>query len=364
MRIGISLLNLRPGKVGGIETYIRKVVEWAPQVAAAGDEVVFFTHRENRDLVPDSCETVMVDCSLLAMDLFRLLEAFTFWRARAIERMIESARVDVMFYTQQTIFPIDCHVPSLLFVADLQYLFHPRYFPWSDRQFRLRSYLRSIRRATRITTVSGFSAKHIMEQCGVAADRITVIHHGFDPVDAPRDSSIKPPSFPYIYYPAASYPHKGHAALFRAYAKLFREGKIRQRLLLSGQRNAHWKKLEKILDEEGMEGEIVHLGYVSYADVITLYQHAEAIVFPSEFEGFGIPVLEAVQFGRKIICSRIPTFVELGVPEEWQIDFEDPDQLMRALDQPGPTRLEHAPISWQEAVQRTFDLLHSIADGI
>ena len=108
MKIGISLLNLRPGKVGGIETYIRKVVEWASRVAD-GDEVVFFVHRDNRDVVPDSEKAVVVDCSQRAIDFFRTLEAFTPWRARSIERLIETSGVDAMFYTQQTIFPIGCY---------------------------------------------------------------------------------------------------------------------------------------------------------------------------------------------------------------------------------------------------------------
>lgn len=355
MRIGISLLNLRPGKVGGIETYIRKLVEWAPRVAG-DDEVVFFVHRDNREVVPRPYEVVVVDCSQREMDLYRLLEAFTPWRARAIACQIEASGIAVMLYTQQTIFPINCGIPSLLFVADVQYLFHPEYFAFADIQFRKRSYLRSIQRATRITTVSQFSANHVVEQCGIPAERIKVIHHGFDPVSPPREDSDIVPDYPYLYYPSASYPHKGHAVLFRSLAELKRRGQLKYRLLLSGDRNKYWMKLEQLIREEGMEDEIIHQGYISYAEVVALYRHAAAIVFPSEFEGFGIPVLEAVQLQKKIVCSQIPTFGELGVPEHWQIDFSDPDELLRALEQDGPTQLERGPISWQEAVSRTVQL--------
>ena len=104
-----------------------------------------------------------------------------------------------------------------------------------------------------------------------------------------------------------------------------------------------------------MEGKIIHLGYLPYAEVLSLYQDADVIVFPSEFEGFGLPVLEAVQFKKKIICSRIPTFAELGVPEKWQIDFSDPDQFFEALEQPGPTVLTHEPLPWPEAIHQTME---------
>lgn len=267
-----------------------------------------------------------------------------------------------MFYTQQSVFPINTRVPSLLFVADVQYLFYPEYFSFADRSFRKISYLRSMQQATRITTVSRFTADHLIERCGVPGQKIRVIHHGYDPpADEPDEPVPSPVAPPYIYYPAASYPHKGHVRLFRSFADLKRRGLIRHRLLLSGDRNAYWPRLEKVIREEGMESEIVHMGYVSYDEVVALYRNADAIVFPSEFEGFGLPVLEAVRFRKKIICSRLETFAELGVPACWQIDFSDPDQLLRALAQAGPTSLEQEPISWPEAVRHTLEFVRETA---
>ncbi|MBN2162270.1 MAG: glycosyltransferase family 4 protein [Pontiellaceae bacterium] len=349
-------MNLRPGKVGGIETYIRKVVEYASQVVGE-DEVVFFVHRDNIHAVPGSQQVVVADYSQREIDVFRALEAFTLWRARSIERLIDEARIDAMFYTQQTIFPVDCRIPSLLFVADVQYLIYPQYFSWADRQFRNRSYLRSMQRADSITTVSQFTADHLMKHCGVAPEKITVIHHGVDAVSALPDESDEEAARPFIYYPAASYPHKGHEQLFRSFAELKRRGLIKQRLLLSGEQTAHWNRLEQIIREESMEGEIIHLGYIAYATVLALYRQADAIVFPSEFEGFGLPVLEAVQFEKKIVCSRLPTFSELGVPQEWQIDFFNPDELLLVLNRKGPTRLARSPLTWREAVRQTLELV-------
>jgi glycosyltransferase involved in cell wall biosynthesis len=94
---------------------------------------------------------------------------------------------------------------------------------------------------------------------------------------------------------------------------------------------------------------------------MALYAGADAILFPSEFEGFGLPVLEAVPFRKKIICSSLPVFDELGVPREWQIDYLDPDQLRAALLQSGPTELLRKPISWQEAIRQTITLLREEA---
>lgn len=356
MRVGISLLNFRQGKVGGIETYIRKVIEHAP-VLAGDDEVVFFAHRDVADLLPAGVEAVITDWPLWKMDACRFLEAFTPWRARSVERMIEASGIDVMFFTQQSMFPFHCPVPSLLFVADVQYLFSPHYFSWFDRQFRKQTYVPSIAACTKITTISEFTAGHLVERCGVSRDKIKVIPHGYDPVC--REEGELPPlvDAPYLYYPAATYPHKGHARLLRSFSQLKRDGRLTHKLVFSGSQTPYWKKLKRIIRDEGLQGDVVHCGFVSSGEVAALYQHADAVVFPSEFEGFGIPVLEAVQMGKKIICSSLSIFDELGVPAEWQIDFSDPQQLLDSLLCMEGAGLDKGPITWVEAIHQTLQCL-------
>ena len=161
MRIGVSLLSFRPGKVGGIETYIRKVVEHAP-LLAGNDEIVFFVTRANRQVVADDLDVVVVDYPQPVLNAFRILEAFTPWRARSVERQIIASGVDVMLYTQQTMFPKQSIVPSVLLVADVQYLISPQYYSWFDRQFRKKTYLPSMIACSKISAISEFTAGHLV----------------------------------------------------------------------------------------------------------------------------------------------------------------------------------------------------------
>ena len=94
---------------------------------------------------------------------------------------------------------------------------------------------------------------------------------------------------------------------------------------------------------------------------MSLYKGAEAILFPSEFEGFGIPVIEAVQFNKKVICSQLAVFDEIGVPRQWQIDYRNSDALMQALAAPGPTRLDVVPSTWADMARNTLVLLKETA---
>lgn len=356
MRIGISLLNFRPGAVGGIETYIRKLIEHAPSLAGT-DEVVFFTHLDNRSAVPDFVQTIVVNHSQRMIDFFRILESCTPWRARSIECLITHAKVDVMLYTQQSMFPLHSSIPSALLVADVQYLFSPQYYSWLDLRFRKSIYLASLQHCSKIIAISGVTANHLIEYCHVSADKIEVIHFGYDPKESPVESSVTALDYPYLYYPAVTYPHKGHAQLIRTFAQLKRSGRIKQKLVFSGIQSSYWRTLNSIIQSEGVPDDIIHLGYVPYTQVQALYKGADAVLFPTEFEGFGIPVLEAVQFQKRIICSELPVFDELGVPRKWQIDYSAPLQLQQALAQEGPTSLLKEPISWRESVARTLDLL-------
>lgn len=363
MRIGISLLNFRPGKVGGIETYIRKVIELAPKFSSEG-KVVFLAHRNVANLLPEGVEVIAVDWPLWKMDLLRMTEAFSLWRARSVERQIAAAKIDVMFFTQQSMFPFHCPVPSVLFVADVQYLLSPQYYSWFDRLFRKRAYLPSIAACNRITTISEFTAGHLVEYCGVPREKITVIPHGYDPHVCEVGDLPASVTTPYLYYPAATYPHKGHAQLLRIFAQLKRAGLVPHKLVLSGFQTPSWKKLQRIVRDEKISKDVIHCGFVSSGEVTALYQQADAVLFPTEFEGFGIPVLEAVQFGKKIVCSKLPVFDELGVPSEWQIDYRDPEQLLMALTQTDPTQLTKPPISWSESIRRSVEFLRTVGGGM
>ncbi len=119
----------------------------------------------------------------------------------------------------------------------------------------------------------------------------------------------------------------------------------------------HWKTLRRQIRRLGLEQTVRHLGFISYDRVQRLFRGAECILFPTTFEGFGLPVVEAFEGRKKIIVSRLKIFGELGVPERFQIDFGDPDQLEAAIRLPGATTLRRQPWTWGEAAVATLDLL-------
>lgn len=362
MKVAMSLLSLRPGQVGGAETYVRKLLAEMPGAAAPGDRLAAVMDRDlAAALETPGWERVVVPRSARAIVSERVLEAFTPYRALSLERILRELAPDAILFPQQSMFPKRAPARAVVTVGDLQHLHVPENIPLVERLYRRAIYPYSLRRADRLIAISEFTRVTLVERCGVAPERIAVIPHGYEPARVaamPTDRVAGP----YLYYPAATFPHKNHAELIRSYAVLRRRGALEEKLVFTGMRTPAWRPLERLARDLGVERDVVHLGFLPYADTRRVFAGAEAVVFPSRYEGFGIPVVEAaVEFRKKVITGRLPVFDEIGVPRDRQIDFGDPEALLAALRAPGPTRLEREPATWTECARATLEALRAAA---
>ena len=360
MRIGISLLNFRPGKIGGTETFLRELLAHLPS-AAPGDTLVAIMDRDvARILSTPGFERVVVDRRASSTVAGRILEAYTPWRDRRLERQFEAARLDVALFPQQSVFPKRAPVRAVLTVVDVQHLIFPEHFGLFDRTFRPAIYPFSMERSERVVAISGHVRQTVIDKCGIEPSKVVVISLGFTPRGAGGVRPFEGVVGPYLYYPAFSHPHKNHETLLRTYATLKRSGGVTQKLVFTGGKTSHWKRIERLIGELGLRGDVVHLGLLPYEEVRRLYAGADAILFPTRYEGFGLPVLEAAEFGKKVIASRLEVFDEIGLPRPYQIDFADPEQLRAALSLPGPTVLGVRHWGWRDMAAAYVALLREV----
>lgn len=364
MRIALSLLSLRPGQVGGAETYVRALVRHLPGVAG-GDELLLVLDRDlDREIEAPGWTKVVMPYGARALVTRRIAEAYTPWRDRRSEAVLAAARPDVTLFPQQSIFPHRAPGAAVLTAVDVQHLVLPGHFGPFDRTFRPRVYPRSMERAARVIAISEFTKGTLVERCGVDPSKVTAVPLGVEP-----RGEGKPPAPPaglpqggFVYCPAATWPHKGHDRLLRAYAALRRSGTVTDRLVLTGRRTPLWEReLLPLARSLGVEGDLLHLGFVPHGQVEPLLAAARAVVFPTRYEGFGLPVVEAAVAGARIVASRLPVFDEIGLPRENQVDFENPGEVAAALLLPAPTRLSVAPIPWAEVARRTAEVLRASA---
>ncbi len=364
MRIGVSLLNFRIGCMGGIETYFRKLIEYLPACAAeSGDEIIFFSNRETQHLLNGCANVRVLDWSRYTTSFFRLAEVFYPFHAKKVERWIVDAELDVYFVPHQAIFPINVPVPTVITAHDVQHLYYPHYFSAIDRLFRASIWRRSLSLATGIISISHFTKGALIRECGVLPDKIKVVHHGCDKISTVDLTPSQRISSPFLFYPSASYPHKGHERLLKVFSIMKKNGSMPFKLVFCGMKTSYWKRLGKQIRALDIEEDVIHLGFLERAEVFRLYMACEAVVFPSEFEGFGLPVLEATQLGKKIICSKLDVFDELGIPPELQVDFSNPDELEIALGYNEQVTLISLQI-WREVVRETLQMVKQFSIGM
>lgn len=238
------------------------------------------------------------------------------WPARVGHRFLHdgddmrraSKECDIVFYPCAA---LDCVPPpegTVFCVADLQERFFPEYFSEEEHARRRNRYRNLLAYADGIFAISDFTKRSLVELLGFPPDDIQVVP--CLSADLPR-LGVRPEGIPFknfAFFPADDYPHKNHARLVEALAFLSSKG-ITVPLICTGSRVSNGAWLETAA---GKKLPVWHAGRLSRENVRWLYEHATLLVFPTLFEGFGIPLLEAFRLGVPVVCSNITSLPEVA----------------------------------------------------
>ena len=221
-------------------------------------------------------------------------------------------------YKRQVHYPLTIalpplNVPTVVTVHDLQHLDHPELFSRAERLWRARTHERSARAAAAVIVPSQFVRRRAIELLGLAPEHVHAIPWG---VDHERFRPGSEEREPFLLYPARPWPHKNHARLFEAFA-LLREERPELRLVLTG--GGH----ERRAVPPGVEVR----GLVPGEELASLYRRAACLVFPSLYEGFGQPPLEAMASGAPVAASNIPAIAEVAEEAAALFDPEDVEDI-------------------------------------
>lgn len=215
-------------------------------------------------------------------------------------------------------------LPQVASIPDALALDHPEVFSTQEAHRRRLLYDR-LRRVTSVVTVSGFSSERLQKHLGLPATHIHIVRPGADGLDAPQADDASPPTGRYWLYPANLWPHKRHGLLLQALA-LARQRAPDVRLVLTGSADG-MEALRQQAAALGLPDEaLLHCGYVSSAQLHALYQRAEALMFTSGYEGFGMPLLEAMRAGCPVICAPRTAMPEVAGAAALQVQADDSPQ--------------------------------------
>jgi glycosyltransferase involved in cell wall biosynthesis len=278
--------------------------------------------------------------------------------------------------------PIGCVAPVVVSVHDVSFLEHPEYFT-RDRAWQLQwTVRRTVNRAAKILTGTEFSRKSILKVYGdLEEDKVVVVPNAaateFRPIareaaaEAVRERlSIRGP---FIMSVGDLQPRKNHIGLIRAFARLVGAyPQLKHNLVLAGKPTWFADRVREAARASGVADRIQFFGFVSDDDLLQLYNACELLVFPSFYEGFGLPALEAMACGRSVVCSNTTALPEVVDGAAILFDPYRVDEIARAiadllLDGQLRSRMERlglqraAHFSWQKTAEKTLEVFRAVA---
>jgi glycosyltransferase involved in cell wall biosynthesis len=328
LRVGVNLLYLKPGRVGGTEVYVDRLLRALGSQAAEEVEPTLFVNRRFAQAYPDlSTSHPTVVAPISGDSPPARIAAESSWLAH------ETARrpLDLVHHVANTIPQVRSR-PAVVTIHDLQPLVRPGDFGRVKGGY-LRMRLRSAARATAVTTPSSYVRDLVIDRLGVDRSRVTVVPAPIvaRPTSDDEGSRLPPGvSEPFFLYAAITHPHKNHLTLIRAFARVA-PARPEVSLVLSGGPGAAEETVVGEVARLGLGDRVHRLGRIPRQELDVLFRHAVALAFPSHHEGYGLPLAEAMALGCPVIASDTTAFPEVVGDAGVLLDPRDVDGWAAAL---------------------------------
>lgn len=295
-----------------------------------------------------------------------------------LSRNLRQDRPDLI-HVQYTA-PLDCPVPVVVSVHDVSFVDHPEYFQFlRARQLRW-TVRRTVRMAAKVITGSEFSRASIARVYALDPSEIAVVPNAASPIFRPIASDTARArvldrfglAAPFLLTVGDLQPRKNQVGLVHAFAALVRaHPRLPHNLVMAGKETWFSDRVRKAAQESGVADRIHFTGFVSDQDLLSLYNACEVFVFPSFYEGFGLPVLEAMACGRAVACSSASALPEVADSAAILFDPCSSSEMTRAitdlvLDSELRARMEKlglnraSQFSWRRTAESTLEIYHDV----
>jgi glycosyltransferase involved in cell wall biosynthesis len=227
---------------------------------------------------------------------------------------------------------------TVLVVHDLVYLHYPEFIQQKHLNYYQKNMPKFLRRADKIVTISEATKRDILLVCPDIEEKVRVIYNGVRDFFKPLDTETKDKilhqytgGVPYFIYIGAIHPRKNVERLVQAFLRFKRETNLPTKLLLCGRWAWDSEALIRLVKENASAADIIHHPHVDDETLQRLLAASEALLYPSLYEGFGLPILEAFASGTRVITSNISSMPEVAGKAAILIDPYDENQLTIAL---------------------------------
>jgi len=323
MKLGINLTGLYPGKIGGAEQYARNIISKFEtykdlQLYIFLNESGYKTFKLKRNI-----HLVKIEINENP--------------SKQLKAYIDYYGLDVWFCPLLFLEPIDCQIPNITTIFDIQQYFYPEYFEKDVLEMRIDFTKQTVEKTNTILTVSEFSKKTILDMHKIDGKKIVITNLDSDesfyqPLEKKKASKIKmrlPKN--YILFPANMWPHKNHISLLKAFKIVKEKYCLDIKLVFTGAKEKETESIKKFINNNNLMDDVFYLGYIDQDDMRYVFSFAKMLVFPSLYEGFPLPIVEAMRSDIPIVCSNTTCLPEMTGNAAVLINPNKPKEISRVI---------------------------------
>jgi glycosyltransferase involved in cell wall biosynthesis len=367
-RIAINTRFLLPDKLEGFGWYTYEVVK---RLVALHPDVQFFFFfdraYDKKFIFGPNVTPVVLKPQARHPILFKL------WFDVAVKRALKKYQID-LFFSPDGYLSLTTDVPQVAVIHDLNFVHYPQDIPRKHRGYLLRNFPEFARKAHHIVTVSNYSKADLIQTYGIASENITVGYNGaadwFQPVESERQEVIRTKyasGLPYFLSVGALHPRKNIVRLLQAFDAFKAQSGSETQLVIVGD-SYYWSaEMKKTLETMRFKDAVRFTGHVQPEELVGLYGSARALVFVSYFEGFGIPLVEAMRCGCPVIAGNRTSLPEVvgdagKLVDPFQVT-EITDAMME-LDANTDLRESYIQRGYAQSEKFTWDRTAEVVSGV
>ena len=331
MRIAVNARVLQKGRMEGVARYIYEVTRRMVANHPEHQFIFLFDRPYDSDFVfADNVTAVQIGVPARLPILFKL------WFEYSVHSALKMHKADV-FFSGDAYLSLRSKVPVVMVSHDLAYLHYPKHLPDHHLRYYKKYFPKFHKRADAIIAVSQATKDDIVKQYGIAAEKITVGHNaspeGFAPVDEAIKTEIRnqySEGKPYFFYLGSLHPRKNIVKLIEAFSSYKAKYNTEHHLVIVGRPAWNFDQIQKAYNTSPYKHEI-HMYHDIKKEVKEMLASAEALIYISTFEGFGIPILEGFSSGVPVITSNISSMPEVAGDAAILVDPTDTSEIVEAI---------------------------------
>jgi glycosyltransferase involved in cell wall biosynthesis len=353
MQVAVDLTPLRPeGKNGGVKVLIITLLQQFQQLEPSYKFILITAPWNHQELT--QYESKNVKCLLINDLTEEIKTAKPTLIKKIVKKVVNQLKkiykprkylltknnVDLLFCPFSATTYAEKNIPTISIIHDLQHLDYPFLFSDEERNNRNNFLNDLLNQADKIICVSEFTRQSMIKYFQISPSKLVVIpnsiHGRLAKLEEKKVSEYLDKfginKREYLFYPANYWQHKNHRMLLTAY-NLYCQKFSRPTLdlVFTGSLKEEENQLQKAVEIMGLQGQVHFLGYLSEEELTAVWQGCKGLIYPSLYEGFGIPLLEAMSFGKPIISSNVCSLPEVGGDAVIYCDPRKPEEMAACL---------------------------------